>query len=76
MVKIEYKDFMRLSEQEKCIRYKDLNDSDKQKVRMTDPMICGNPIGHIILTEKQKKKGKAMTEETMKIVEIRCKHND
>lgn len=58
MVKIEYEDFMRLSEQEKCIGYKDLNDSDKQKVRMTDPMICGKPIGHTILTEEQKKREK------------------
>lgn len=76
MAKLSFEEFMKLSEEDKCTRYKDLTDKDKQRARMTESMICGKPIGYIKLTEEQKKKGKAMIDETMKMIEISCKSND
>lgn len=68
MVKLKYENFMRLSEKEKCIRYKDLNDFDKQKVRMTEPMICSKYIGFIILTEEQRLNGEKMIEKIKNLI--------
>ncbi|MFV0250190.1 MAG: hypothetical protein ACK5HP_04070 [Bacilli bacterium] len=76
MAKLTFEDFMKLSNEEKCIRYKEMNDVDRQKARMTEPLGKHKPIGYIELTEEQKIKGKEMIEEIKKIREISPKIND
>lgn len=63
MAKLGFEEFIKLSEEDKCTRYKDLTDKNKQRARMTEPMFCGKSIGYIKLTKEQKKKGKAMIEQ-------------
>lgn len=69
MVKLSFEEFMKLNEEDKCIRYKDLTDKDKQRARMTEPMTCGKSVVHIELTEEQKIKGKKMVEQVREIRE-------
>ncbi len=66
---------MKLNDNEKCIRYKDMNDYDKCRSRITEPMICDKFIGYIELTKDQLNIGRKMIEEIIKI-EISLKRND
>lgn len=76
MAKLSFEEFMKLNDNEKCIRYKDMNDYDKYRSRMTEPMICGKSIGYIELTKDQLNKGRKMIEEIIKMIEISRKNND
>ena len=76
MAKLTFEEFMKLNNEEKCIRYKDMNDKDRQRARMNEPIVVDKSIGYIELTKEQKVKGKKMIEEAMKMVEISRKSND
>lgn len=69
MVKLSYEEFMKLSDREKCLKYKNLNDFDKYRSRMTEPIVCGKSIDYIELTNEQKIKGKNMIEQVAKLLE-------
>lgn len=58
MAKLSFEEFMKLSDKEKCIRYKDMNDYDRFRARMTEPIKCGMPIASLILTEEQRNQNK------------------
>ena len=58
MSKLKYEYFIKLSDKEKYVRYKELSDPDKQRVRVNKQMICGRTIGYIELTKYKRKKKK------------------
>ena len=69
MSKLSFKEFMKLSEKEKCKKYKDLSDNDKFLARISQPL---SPI--VIpeeeLTKEQKEKIKKMKEDAKTLEEM------
>ncbi len=57
MVKIILEKFRKLSNKEKCKRYKDMSNEDKYIFRLTDPapFITVGTIGYMKVTEEEKK---------------------
>lgn len=71
MAKLSFEDFMKLSNEEKCIRYKDMNDYDRYRASLTEPMKCSKPIGYIELTAEQKEQGRKGIEKIRKLLSQR-----
>lgn len=73
MAKLSFEEFMKLSDKEKCIRYKDMNDYDRFRARVNLTITCGKSIGYIKLTKEQQIMGKEMIDELRNII---LKSND
>lgn len=80
MVKISYDEFMKLSDKEKCIRYKDMDDYDRFRARVTQDWGKQIIVGEIEMTKEQKeinsKKMKEIKEKIRKNNEISRNSND
>lgn len=50
---LTYKEFLKLSDEEKRLRYKELDDHEAFMVRISDSLI-GDTIGYIELSDEQK----------------------
>ena len=69
MSKLSFEEFMKLSEKEKCERYKDLSNHDKFLARINQP-ISPIVIPEDELTEEEKEKIKEMKNDTKSLEEM------
>ena len=69
MTKITIEEFMKLSEKEKCEKYKDLSNHDKFLARISQPL-SPRVIPEDELTEEEKEKIKEMKNDTKTLEEM------
>ncbi len=75
MGKITLEEFKELGKEEQCKRYKDMSNEDKYIFRISDPVpfLNAETVGHMEVTEEQKKMAKDMRSETIQKVNNRLK---